>query len=371
MHNRNIVNVIFMWKNQILIPSRWYSYIFNGKPWGISSDILLKSPHLLLTSKNIVCDEEGFKSDKRAADKLGWTTGEIFVLLKKRGILKTESFKRPIDNALFYDPTIKTNIQNELMKLNYDTFFQKINYVDNILTGALSSTLDSTNAYIYQNDTDNCQYFEKSKILFDIYLDENFYLIPPLPAKLIRIQNEISKIQAPYLDSLAKFEINYEEYQDTVYDLHHNLDVQIDDYYKNYRDDKGVTKGLNYLEKLDLIIEFRKKFQTISLDIIEDYTEGVDNTCKIERMKKDFSEQIKRERLDFIKMEKTAKCHLKVSFGLSAVLGCGSILLKQPSLFFACIIPLANNIIENYNVKNRYPFGYVKVSLEKIQKKRR
>lgn len=364
-----------MWQEQLVIPSRWYAYLLNGHPWGVSGDLLIKSPHLIAFTGEIICDKEGYAANERAAKKLGWTSDEIFVQLKRKKLLKTISFREPIQNALKENPLIASNVREQLNELiQKPNFLPKINKIDNSLT-CLTLLKDNANAYFFQKTKrDEPFWMQQSKIWFDLYFDKSFFLIPPLPPELKKIQKQIQKKQYKLLCLLAKLEIKYDAYQDEISDLHGDLDTQLDEYYRDYRDEEGNYKGLNYLDKLGLILEFRKNLKDI-LPAIQDYqdllgdVQPINKNRTYEKLKREIKEKIESQHHEFINTTSDENFKIIASFGISTAFGIGGVITKQPEVVnFGLgygLAELMNSIISKYRIKKNNPFGFVKASINR------
>src|SRR4029077_20771034 len=79
----------------------------NRPAGGLPNDFLTKAPGALLIYDDLLCDKEAFESEADAAKRGGWITSEIFVRLKKAGVLQTKIFKDLVPETFWLTPQIQ------------------------------------------------------------------------------------------------------------------------------------------------------------------------------------------------------------------------------------------------------------------------
>lgn len=392
----NRLDSLMIYRRPVLIGSTWYTYGKDAPAWGVAQSELLinKAPLSLLLAPTLICDQLALEQEQRARDKMGWTSSEVLVELKEKGILKPENFGSNV-KLIFQEKSIQKELDRVLnADVPFPQLLQQIRYIDNIILDGLlpkdtdTPTPDPRQAFFWQGDPLHSRSFwsRSEAAVFSLYFDSDFYVLPPReiwPQEPREALAEITKRQAPYFELLARLRLEPELYIRKIKDAHGNYDKIVD---KFLRAHSAPPYG-NYRERLDLLLKARQALH--SGGIFENVALAWERVRRQEiteeEFRMEFNAKIKNETNGLLKALSDKNTDIAVLFvfdllaygvATAEILGASGSAPAEPANLLSPAIgmltltsQLIRSIFEQFRLKHSYPMGWFNLAKESIAQK--
>jgi hypothetical protein len=380
-----------IFKRPVLIGSTLYTYAKDIPAWGVAqSDLFInRAPISLLLAPILKCDQSAYEQEKMARDKLGWTSSEVLVKLKEKGLLE------PIDLGPTVRPLFQEKpIQQELDRiLNSDVPFPEllpqIRSIDNtIMDGILAKDTnnpapDPKSAFFWQGDPlHSGPFWSKSeKIFFSLFFDSDFYILPPReiwPPDVREAMADISRLQAPLFEQVVRLRLDAALYVRKIKELHGKHDKIVDKFLKTH----SASPYGNYQERLDLLFKARQALHGSGLfeNLVLSWERVRRQDITENEFRLEFDSKIKNETNGLLKAIKERNRDISiylvsdlVAYGIATAGALTSTSMTTSPLVTVGIggtitltAMLVRSIYERYNLKLGYNMGWFNLAKKSI-----
>jgi hypothetical protein len=375
----------------LLIGCTWYAYAMDQRPWGVAqSDLLIgKVPGSLLLAPSIICDADAFEQEQYAMHELGWTSPEVLVKLKEKGVLKVHDFG-PSIRSIFEEREAKRALQTLLSSdLTGEKLLKQIRKVDNIISEGLSAegtcTSHAQARQIFRWKEDPSEetkpfWSGAEQIVLSLFLDGDFYLLPPpnlWPENVKQARAEVVKRQAPHIANLVRLRVDARKYVGIIKDAHGKYDNIIDSFLRSH----SAGPYGNYVERLELLLQVRNKLHNSLLvqKMRNEWDKVRQGSMTRLQFEEEFRELIIQETNGLLKAKRdnANDIALNLTFSLTSLgmlqaafaVGNQSITipLVQGTIYFG--YQLAKAILRRLDLGEDFPMGWI--NLEKTRKARK